>query len=348
MAAGPQTTSRQMSSTLIRPARVQDARQAIEVLRASIARLCTLDHQDDPETLEQWLHNKTTEHFERWLSAPGALVLVAEVDAVIRGVGMVHDGGEVRLCYVCPGFERIGLGRAILEAAERWAEACGLRMLRLQSSATARGFYERLGYVSAGNPTQGFGITRGYPYTKNLAVGRPASRLTPSIRPFSSDEWALYKSLRLAALADAPNAFGSTLAAEQGRPDGEWSARLASGAGSGYDRPLVAQIGARAIGLAWGKIEPSKPELAHVYQMWVAPTCRRQGVGQLLLDDLTGWARAMGAQHLCLGVTCGDSSAMRLYLRVGFRCIGPSGPLRPGSALMAQPMRLELNARGSD
>ncbi len=334
-----------MSATLIRPARVQDAWQAIEVLRASIARLCALDHQDDPATLEQWLQNKTTEHFERWLSAPGALVLVAEVDAFIRGVGMIHDSGEIRLCYVCPGFERMGLGRAILEAAERWAEASGLRMLRLQSSATARGFYERLGYVSAGSPTQGFGISRGYPYTKTLAVGSAAARVTPSIRPFNSDEWELYKSLRLAALADAPNAFGGTLAAEQGRPDGEWSARLASGTTSGYDRPLVAQIGAQGIGLAWGKLEPSKPELAHVYQMWVATTCRRQGVGQLLLDHLMGWAKATGARYLCLCVTCGDSSAMRLYLRVGFKPNGPIGPLRPGSTLMAQPMRLELNAR---
>src|SRR5690606_2539541 len=111
-----------MNSLLVRPARSQDAPQAVEVLRASITRLCMLDHQADPATLEQWLHNKTTEHFERWLNAPGTLVLVAEVNAMIRGVGMIQDSGEIRLCYVCPGFERIGLGRAILEAAEKWAE----------------------------------------------------------------------------------------------------------------------------------------------------------------------------------------------------------------------------------
>jgi GNAT superfamily N-acetyltransferase len=334
-----------MSSPLIRPARLQDAPQAVEVLRASIAQLCTMDHQNDPETLEQWLRNKTTQHFERWLNASGALVLVAEVDAMVRGVGMIHDSGEIRLCYVCPGFERTGLGRALLEAAESWAAASGLKMLRLQSSATARAFYERLGYVSAGNPTQGFGITRGYPYTKNLAAGRPAAGVVPSIRLFKSDEWERYKSLRLSALADSPNAFGSTLAAEQVQTDLEWSARLASGTGSRWDRPLVAQIGAEAIGLAWGKIEPTKPEVAHVYQMWVAPACRRLGVGQLLLNDLTEWARATGARYVCLGVTSGDSSAMRLYSRVGFKPSGPVGPLRPGSTIMAQPLRLDVNAR---
>ncbi|MEN9580080.1 MAG: hypothetical protein RJA70_3089 [Pseudomonadota bacterium] len=71
---------------------------------------------------------------------------------------------------VCLGFERTGLGRAILDAAERWAAGSGLRILRLQSSATARAFYERLGYVSAGSPTQGFGSTWGYPYTKSIGL----------------------------------------------------------------------------------------------------------------------------------------------------------------------------------
>src|SRR5690606_40534798 len=74
----------------------------------------------------------------------------------------------------------------------------------------------------------------------------------------------------------------------------EWSARLASGTASGWARPLIAQIGVRAIGLAWGKLEPTEPELAHVYQMWVAPAFRRLGVGRLLLEDLTAWARAAG------------------------------------------------------
>jgi len=167
----------------------------------------------------------------------------------------------------------------------------------------------------------------------------------PSIRPFDSAEWELYRSLRLAALADSPNAFGGTLDDAQRRQDAEWSARLASAAASEWDRPLIAELGDQAIGLAWGKIEPAEPELGHVYQMWVAPAARSLGVGRMLLDDLTAWARAAGARHLCLCVTCGNSSATRLYLRAGFKPSGPTVPLRAGSTLMALPMRLELDAR---
>jgi ribosomal protein S18 acetylase RimI-like enzyme len=164
----------------------------------------------------------------------------------------------------------------------------------------------------------------------------------PSVRPFTPDEWASYRKLRLAALTDSPNAFGSTLAAERDRPEEEWSRRLASGVASGWDRALVATMNDRAIGLAWGKIEPAEPGLAHVYQMWVAPGSRRLGAGQLLLAELIAWARVKRTQCLYLWVTCDDSAAMRLYLRAGFKPSGPTEPLRPGSTLMAQPMRLEV------
>src|SRR4030067_246818 len=94
---------------------------------------------------------------------------------------------------------------------------------------------------------------------------------TPGIRPFESHEWRTYKDLRLRALADSPDAFGSTLAAEQDSSDLDWSSRLASGAGSGLDLPLVAEVDGEPVGLAWGRIDRSDPGLAYLYQRWVAP-----------------------------------------------------------------------------
>lgn len=49
---------------------------------------------------------------------------------------------------------------------------------------------------------------------------------THSLRTFAADEWPLYKALRLRALADSPDAFGSTLVREQARPDTAWQAHL--------------------------------------------------------------------------------------------------------------------------
>ena len=163
-----------------------------------------------------------------------------------------------------------------------------------------------------------------------------------AIRVLTPDDWALYKDLRLGALAESPEAFGSTLAREQDRSDDDWAARLAGAAGSAADLPLVAVVGGQPAGLAWGRIEAAEPEAAHLYQMWVAPAQRGRGVGQMLLRAVIDWATAQHAAYLHLGVTLRDSPAMRLYTRAGFEPSGPPEPLRPGADLLALPMRLKL------
>ena len=165
---------------------------------------------------------------------------------------------------------------------------------------------------------------------------------TPSIRPFVPQEWEIYRNLRLYALADSPDAFGRTLAEEQKRSDAEWSRRLLSGATSSWDCPLVAEVDKEPIGLAWGRIERSKPDVANLYQMWVAPRHRRLGIGQMLLEAVIAWARAKNARYLDLGVTLGNDPALRLYTRTSFESVGAPQPLRPGSELLGQRMRLKL------
>src|SRR5262245_19074389 len=106
----------------------------------------------------------------------------------------------------------------------------------------------------------------------------------PSIRTLAADEWRLYRDLRLRALADSPDAFGSTLVEESGRPDAEWARRLAASADVRVNLPLVAEIRGQLVGLAWGRIDTSNPEVAALYQMWVAPPHRGWGVGEKLLE----------------------------------------------------------------
>jgi ribosomal protein S18 acetylase RimI-like enzyme len=105
---------------------------------------------------------------------------------------------------------------------------------------------------------------------------------------------------------------------------------------------LLAEAGTEPIGLAWGRIEASSPEVANLYQLWIAPEYRRLGTGQMLLETVIAWAREAKARRLALDVTCGDTPAMRLYRRAGFEPVGQPQPLRPGSDLLEQPMLLEL------
>jgi GNAT superfamily N-acetyltransferase len=166
--------------------------------------------------------------------------------------------------------------------------------------------------------------------------------LAPTARTFTPHEWPLYKDLRLRALADSPDAFGSTLALEKDRSDLDWSGRLASGLGSSLDLPLLAEVDGAPVGLAWGRVDRDHPDVAHLYQMWVAPDHRKLGAGRLMLDTVIFWAKAKDLHHLDLGVTYRDSPAMRLYQRSGFVPVGEPEPLRPGSDLLCQLMRLQL------
>ncbi|WP_306391718.1 GNAT family N-acetyltransferase [Telluria beijingensis] len=163
-----------------------------------------------------------------------------------------------------------------------------------------------------------------------------------TVRPFTVEEWPAYRAIRLRALADAPDAFGSTLAAEEALAPETWAARLACSTTSGIDRALAAEANGMLVGLAWAKEDAADASIVNLFQMWVAPQARGHGVAAALLDEAVRWATERGAQAVQLGVTCTNVEALRLYERAGFVDAGVREPLRPGSELMEQRMRLTL------
>ncbi|MFC5460818.1 GNAT family N-acetyltransferase [Massilia niabensis] len=166
--------------------------------------------------------------------------------------------------------------------------------------------------------------------------------MTVMVRPLAGSEWPLYRALRLRALADAPAAFGSTLAREQDLKDEDWAWRLGLAATSGRDHALVAEVDGAAVGLAWAKFDANDPQVVNLFQMWVAPEGRGQGVAAALLAEAVAWARSRKARTMQLGVMEGNEGARRLYERAGFRAFGTAEPVRPGDARLEQAMRLAL------
>ena len=151
-----------------RIAEPRDADAAVRVLRRSITELCVADHHNDPTTLQKWLENKTVENFHRWLASKSNFCVVTESNAEINGVGLVHRAGEILLCYIAPESQGHGYGSAILAALEAKARTWELDKRRLESTVSARPFYETHGYISAGESTCSFGSSRCYPYEKIL------------------------------------------------------------------------------------------------------------------------------------------------------------------------------------
>ncbi|WP_406375746.1 GNAT family N-acetyltransferase [Streptomyces sp. NBC_00647] len=146
------------------------------------------------------------------------------------------------------------------------------------------------------------------------------------LRTLESDDWPFWRELRLAALAEAPYAFGSTLAQWQGSGDREerWRARLSiPGA-----HDLVALLDGLPVGIASG-VPGEGAENVELISMWVNPTARGKGVGDCLIQAIERWAAERGATTLRLSVMPDNRKATALYERHGFADTGESGDLLP-------------------
>jgi len=150
------------------------------------------------------------------------------------------------------------------------------------------------------------------------------------IRTLTADDWAVWREVRLRALADAPKAFGSTLADWTGENDVEvrWRSRF-----DNVEFNAVAVIDDVVVGAVGGIVTADRPE-AELISMWVAPEVRGAGVGIRLIDSVVDWARGLSIGHLTIAVRRDNHRAVALYERAGFELTGPN-PSDPTENLMA-------------
>jgi GNAT superfamily N-acetyltransferase len=134
-------------------------------------------------------------------------------------------------------------------------------------------------------------------------------------------DWAAYGQIRLAALADAPSAFGSTVADEEAMTPADWRTRLTRRSTFAASAPhgLVGT----AAGIP-GDVEGD----AELVGMWVHPDWRRRGIGGRLVGAVIDWAAAGSYRALDLWVTVGNDAAEALYSRLGFVRTGATQPVR--------------------
>ncbi len=153
------------------------------------------------------------------------------------------------------------------------------------------------------------------------------------VRRVRQDEWRELRALRLRALADAPDAFGATLAEAEAEPDEAWQERAAAARVT-----LVAEVDGRLVGMAAGGTAPIDPSSAALYSMWVEPDHRGTGVASAIVGAIVDWATGAGYQGLGLGVTTTNARAIAFYERLGFVDNGMRFPLREGADLEIQIM----------
>lgn len=134
------------------------------------------------------------------------------------------------------------------------------------------------------------------------------------------DDWAVFREVRLRALADAPEAFGSRLADWVDAPEERWRARLEA-----VELNVVARHDGEAVGMVSGALDDDGAELT---SMWVDPAVRGLGVAAALSAAVVDWAAEAG-RPTYLMVRSDNARAIAAYERAGFVDLGvtagPSG-----------------------
>jgi GNAT superfamily N-acetyltransferase len=147
-----------------------------------------------------------------------------------------------------------------------------------------------------------------------------------------ADEWREWRDLRLAALKESPDAFGSTFAEWSGPSDTEqrWRGYFAK---QGVN--IVAELDGGRVGLV--RAAPAmQGSIVELMSLWVDPCARGFGVGSALIAAVAQWMSATFPDYtLQLNVRTKNIAARTLYAKEGFIEIGPD-PDDPAEIVMSR------------
>ena len=138
------------------------------------------------------------------------------------------------------------------------------------------------------------------------------------VRQLEPGERDLYKAIRLAALSDAPYAFGSTYEREIAFSQEKWEERAKSGSEGKESICIIALNGDRGVGIAGGITHPEEDRDKHLVQIWVDADHRGTDIAARLVAQVEVWAYDRGAERIILGVTEGNDRAVHFYAKMGF------------------------------
>ncbi|TFW13867.1 GNAT family N-acetyltransferase [Massilia arenosa] len=146
--------------------------------------------------------------------------------------------------------------------------------------------------------------------------------MTITIRASTEDDWEILKTLRLAALADAPTAFGVTHASALAFTEQQWRDRAA---GRGPAEYFYAFDGDEPAGMIAGV--PEGEGTFGLIAMWVRPASRGSGAAGRLVETIRQRAVERGFARVELSVAPDNLPAARLYQRQGFVFVPRTEPL---------------------
>jgi len=127
---------------------------------------------------------------------------------------------------------------------------------------------------------------------------------------------SLLRAIRLEALADSPQAYGSSYEETSAWSNRHWRALCRQ-----WNYYLAEHEG-RVVGVASGGTNNVHPGTRWLYGMYLSPSARGTGVAQQLVEAVESWARDEGVDSLFLHVAEPMARARAFYEKEGFVLTG--------------------------
>lgn len=160
------------------------------------------------------------------------------------------------------------------------------------------------------------------------------------IRPTRAEDWQRLRQIRLAALQDAPTAFGVSYSAAAADSDERWQARAAPG-GSAF---WLAFDGDRAVGMVGAVVDDG--DRLNLIGMWVEPAARGGAAASGLVEAVKARALERGYERMFLDVAPENGRASGFYLKQGFSFLDEWEPLQSHPHILVRKMVWECGGRG--
>jgi ribosomal protein S18 acetylase RimI-like enzyme len=139
------------------------------------------------------------------------------------------------------------------------------------------------------------------------------SNETCRVRRAEIGDEAVLRDLRLRAMLDAPDAFGSTYEREMARSTSDWQKWLSPGV------TFILETVDGPKGIVAGVRDAADSNVVHLMAMWLDPALRGSGGADALAASVVSWAASEGARTIRLEVMESNGRAKRFYERIGFQ-----------------------------
>ncbi|MGA8045474.1 MAG: GNAT family N-acetyltransferase [Dermatophilaceae bacterium] len=144
-----------------------------------------------------------------------------------------------------------------------------------------------------------------------------------TVRELTEEEWDQYRSVRLAALQESPEAFVASYDEEADFDEEFWRLRMRR------SQRLLAEFDGEPVGIASvGEVDTDDGCQGELFGLWVSPALRGKGIATKLVSAGAKNASEQGHSHLFYWVGTDNGRAVAFASGFGFRPTDKRRPVR--------------------